>query len=62
MAARTGQFRRSIRQNLGAGKVGQAERCVQDVKAQGRKVNPFAVCTASLKGTTRHRGRSVGGR
>lgn len=55
MAARTGQFRRTMRNRFGSEKAAKAERCVTDLKAKGGSANPFAVCTASMAGTTRHR-------
>ena len=50
--SRTGQFRRTIRKRYGSERAAAAERCVQHVKASGRSVNPFAVCSASIAGST----------
>jgi hypothetical protein len=55
---RKGQFRRTMAKRFGPEKAGKAERCVQDLKAQGRSGgSPFAICTASMAGTTRRGGR-----
>jgi len=54
MASRKGQFRRTMRSRFGSAKADKAERCVQHLKASGGARNPFAICTASMAGTTRH--------
>lgn len=58
MGARTGQFRRTMRERFGPAAAIRAERGVKELKRDRSVRNPFAIITASMAGTTRRdRGR-----
>ena len=55
-ASRKGQFTRTMTSRFGSAKASKAESCVKDLKAKWPSAgNPFAICTASMAGTTKHR-------
>lgn len=59
MPSRKGQFGRTMKSMFGKTKAVKAERCVKKLKAEypGNPSKAFAICTASMKGTTRRMGR-----
>ena len=59
MESRKGQFRNTMKKRFGAAKSVKAERCVKDLKGKYGSDSraPYAICTASMAGTRRDRGR-----
>jgi hypothetical protein len=59
MESRKGQFRRTMKARFGPAKAVKAERCVKDLKGKYGSDSraPYAICTASMAGTRRDRGR-----
>ena len=60
MGSRKGQFRNTMRERFGSAKAEKAERCVKGLKQRYGQDSPkpFAICTASMAGTTRRMKRS----
>jgi hypothetical protein len=59
MESRKGQFRSTMKKRFGPAKAVKAERCVKDLKGKYGSDSraPYAICTASMAGTRRDRGR-----